>query len=134
MSETLKVCRYLEPNNYCAYWDMELRGDEDIKCYPGGWECYEEPGGAIYEGGWLTIVPVYNISSGERWTCEFQPRLITYTHMRNLVGFDGDVVDYYKKNVQLPDTINIPEGVTFQVISEYFDREREKLYGSDNGA
>ena len=50
-----KPCRYLEEGT-CLYWDMELRGDEDIKCYPGGWDCYEAPNGsgALYEGRWMT--------------------------------------------------------------------------------
>lgn len=54
----MKQCRYLDDSIgglYCAYWDMALRGDEDIRCYPGGWECYEEPGGCIFEGRWMTL-------------------------------------------------------------------------------
>jgi hypothetical protein len=49
----MELCRYFgheDGRNYCAYWDLPLRGDEDIRCYPGGWECYEEPGGCIFEG------------------------------------------------------------------------------------
>jgi hypothetical protein len=54
----MNECRYLERGEgevYCVYWDMALRGDEDIRCYPGGWECYEEPGGCIFEGRWMTL-------------------------------------------------------------------------------
>lgn len=48
-------CRYLEDDGYCAYWDMQLRGNEDLRCYPGGWECYEEPGGIAYMGRWVDL-------------------------------------------------------------------------------
>ena len=58
---------------------MALRGDEDIRCHPGGWECYEEPGGIFYEGKWLTCKPVYTWADGEK----------------RLLGFEGDAVDYY---------------------------------------
>jgi hypothetical protein len=34
---------------------MALRGDEDIRCHLNGWECYEEPGGSIFEGRWMTF-------------------------------------------------------------------------------
>lgn len=32
-----------------------MRGNEDIRCYPKGCECYEEPGGCIFEGRWMTF-------------------------------------------------------------------------------
>jgi len=55
----MKPCRYLglcDGEVYCAYWDMPLRGDEDIRCHPNGWECYEEPSrGCIFEGRWMTL-------------------------------------------------------------------------------
>jgi hypothetical protein len=54
----MKSCRYLghlDGRDYCAYWDMPLRGDEDLRCHLGGWECYEEPGGCIFEGRWMTL-------------------------------------------------------------------------------
>ncbi len=54
----MELCRYLgyeDGRKYCAYWDLPLRGDEDIRCYPGGWDCYEEPGGCIFEGRWMTL-------------------------------------------------------------------------------
>lgn len=54
----MELCRYLgheDGRNYCAYWNLPLRGDEDIRCYAGGWECYEEPGGCIFEGRWMTL-------------------------------------------------------------------------------
>jgi len=49
-------CRYLR-DGYCLYHDDSLRGNEDIKCYPGGWDCYEAPNdGIIYENGkWMTM-------------------------------------------------------------------------------
>ena len=51
-----KQCRYYEYDiGNCAYWDMPLRGNEDILCYPGGWECYDSPNGIIYEGAWLKL-------------------------------------------------------------------------------
>ena len=59
-----KPCRYLEgcihanmtTSVNCIYWDMPLQDKETIRCYPGGWECYEEPAkGIIYENGrWMT--------------------------------------------------------------------------------
>lgn len=58
---SIKPCRYLrlnpdEETGYCAYYDMALKGHESIRCYPHGWECYEEPGGVIYENGrWLSL-------------------------------------------------------------------------------
>jgi len=61
----LKTCRYLTEDRAtggcrCAYWDDTLRGDEDIRCHPGGWECYEAPGGygqvIPWDGGrWLSV-------------------------------------------------------------------------------
>ena len=61
----LKHCRYLEGHIhadmtacvYCAYHDMPMTDDETIKCFPGGWECYEEAGsGVVYEGEkWMEI-------------------------------------------------------------------------------
>ena len=54
----MKPCRYLTQRDgglYCAYWDESLRGDEDIRCCFSGWECYEEPGGCIFEGRWMTL-------------------------------------------------------------------------------
>lgn len=55
-SKPLQPCRYLEDDNSCAYWDIPLRGDEDLKCFPGGWvDCYEEPGGIAYMGRWVDI-------------------------------------------------------------------------------
>lgn len=61
----LKPCRYLEGHIhadmtvcvYCAYHDMPLQDEETIRCYPGGWECYEEAGnGVIYEDGkWMSL-------------------------------------------------------------------------------
>ena len=55
----MQHCRYLlEEGNgevYCAYWDLPLLGDEDLRCHPGGWECYEEPGGCIFEGRWMSL-------------------------------------------------------------------------------
>lgn len=54
----MKPCRYLEQLDgeaYCVYWDLPLRGNEDIRCYPNGCECYEEPGGCIFEGRWMTL-------------------------------------------------------------------------------
>lgn len=54
----MKQCRYLEHVDgepYCVYWDLALRGSEDVRCYPDGWECYEEPGGCIFEGRWMTL-------------------------------------------------------------------------------
>ena len=103
MVEPVKVCRYLEPGGHCAYWDEQLIGDEDIKCYPGGWECYEESGphnSVVYEGMWYGI---------------------------------ADVIDYYKSQTTLPEVIKIPDGVMFAEIADYYDRNREKLYGADNG-
>lgn len=75
----LHPCRYLEEGGYCAYWDMQLRGDEDIKCFPRGHECYEEPGGIFYEGRWLQCEPIYSWDSGEK----------------RLMGFAGDAIDHY---------------------------------------
>jgi hypothetical protein len=60
-----KACRYLEALHrgdrvtpWCAYMDQELRGDEDIWCYPGGCHFYEAPGpprAVVYEDGrWMT--------------------------------------------------------------------------------
>ena len=54
----MEPCRYLDHHDgraYCAYWDLPLCHNEDIRCYPGGWECYEEPGGCIFEGRWMTL-------------------------------------------------------------------------------
>ena len=54
----MKPCRYLEHLDgeaYCVYWDLSLRTNEDLRCYPSGWECYEEPGGCIFEGRWMTL-------------------------------------------------------------------------------
>lgn len=54
----MKPCRYLTQRDgglYCGYWDHPLRGDEDIRCCLNGWECYEEPGGCIFEGRWMTL-------------------------------------------------------------------------------
>lgn len=54
----MKPCRYLEQldgETYCVYWDLPLRGNEDIRCYPKGCECYEEPGGCMFEGRWMTL-------------------------------------------------------------------------------
>ncbi|HLE81950.1 MAG TPA: hypothetical protein VJA25_11725 [Dehalococcoidia bacterium] len=54
----MKPCRYLEQVDggaYCVYWDMALRGDEDLWCHPGGCEYYEEPSGCIFEGRWMTL-------------------------------------------------------------------------------
>lgn len=55
----MKQCRYLEQLDgevYCVYWDMPLRGDEDLRCCSTGWECHEEPArGCIFEGRWLTL-------------------------------------------------------------------------------
>jgi hypothetical protein len=58
MGTNMKLCRYLEQVDgelYCVYWDLSLRGNEDLRCYPSGWDCYEEPGGCIFEGRWMTI-------------------------------------------------------------------------------
>ena len=46
----LKTCRYLTEDRAtggcrCAYWGDNLRGNEDMRCHPGGWEGYEAPGG-----------------------------------------------------------------------------------------
>lgn len=61
----IKPCRYLEGHIhadmkvcvFCAYHDEPLKDEETIKCYPGGWECYEEQGrGVIYEDGrWMSV-------------------------------------------------------------------------------
>jgi hypothetical protein len=55
----MKQCRYLEEFDgevYCVYWDMPLRGDEDLRCCATGWECYEEPArGCVFEGQWMTL-------------------------------------------------------------------------------
>lgn len=50
-------CRYIEGDQYCAYHDDFLRGDEDIRCHEGGWDCFEAPGpGVLYEDHkWLTF-------------------------------------------------------------------------------
>jgi len=59
--EAPQPCRYLEPGSSCAYWDMQLLGDEDVRCYPGGWDCYEEPGpwgSVVFEGQWMTLYQV----------------------------------------------------------------------------
>jgi len=58
MGTNMKLCRYLEQvdgESCCVYWDLSLRGNEDLRCYPNGWECYEEPGGCIFEGRWMTL-------------------------------------------------------------------------------
>ena len=54
----MERCRYLEHLDgeaYCVYWDLSLRRNEDLRCYPNGSECYEEPGGCIFEGRWMTL-------------------------------------------------------------------------------
>lgn len=59
----LQPCRYLEESGYCAFYDHALRGNEDIRCYPGGWDCYEEPGGVAYMGRWVDIYELFDIVS-----------------------------------------------------------------------
>lgn len=81
LRKPLQPCRYLEDNTYCAYYDHPLRGNEDIRCYPGGWDCWEPEGGIFYEGRWLTCEPVYSWESGEK----------------RLIGFTGDAIDYYTR-------------------------------------
>ena len=130
-----KQCRYLEEGNYCAFYDHQLLGDEDIRCYPGGWDCYEDPGpygSFLYEGKWLRTSLVYKILTVPRWTCSFHPKMITVNQkvLSELVSEDGD---YYNEPAVIPAVVKIPDGVTFQVIEAYFDRGREKLYGPDNG-
>lgn len=54
----MQQCRYLELHEgrpYCVYWDLALCGDEDLRCFPGGWECYEQPGGCLFEGRWMGL-------------------------------------------------------------------------------
>lgn len=53
---SLKPCRFLD-GTHCAYQDDTLLNDEDIKCYEGGWDCFETPGdGIVYENRkWLTF-------------------------------------------------------------------------------
>lgn len=54
----MNQCRYLEQLDggaYCVYWDLPLHGEEEFRCYPGGCEYYEEPGGCIFEGRWMTL-------------------------------------------------------------------------------
>ena len=51
-------CRYLEEVNgcfQCAFFDQGLRETEAHKCFPDGWECYEAPGGLVYDGEWLGL-------------------------------------------------------------------------------
>lgn len=51
-------CRYLKESGYCAFYDHQLRGDEDIRCYMGGWDCWEDPGSfgsVVYEGRWMDV-------------------------------------------------------------------------------
>ena len=55
----LKPCRYLEENT-CIYYDEALRDVETIRCYPGGWSCYEQDAsGCIYEDERWMDVPTY---------------------------------------------------------------------------
>lgn len=57
MSTPIRPCRYLGPNDECYYWDLHLRDDETIRCYPGGWECYEDDSwGCIFEGKWVEAI------------------------------------------------------------------------------
>ena len=51
-------CRYLEEVDgrlYCAFFDSPLHSYEANKCFDGGWECYESPGGIVYNGAWLDL-------------------------------------------------------------------------------
>ena len=82
---------------------MQLRGDEDIKCFPQGHECYEEPGGIFYEGRWLRCDPVYTWADGEK----------------RLIGFTGDAVDYYTAQ---PLTEYLEHELMLAMLKEYWIR------------
>lgn len=54
----MRQCRYLDyvdGRPYCVYWDLGLRDGEEVGCRSAAWQCYEEPGGCIFEGRWMTL-------------------------------------------------------------------------------
>ena len=58
MKNAYEPCRYLEEvdeSSHCAFFDHGLHEEETHKCVQGGWECYELPGGTVFNGVWMAL-------------------------------------------------------------------------------